>query len=87
MADPPPPLFLDQTEARKAEKKILETAPPFPPTLYVFERDNICQYKVYEKGTFPEWWFLNSYTCHQLNNYKQLKQFNKEMKGCFSKPL
>ena len=24
---PPPPLFLDQTEARRAEKKLLETAP------------------------------------------------------------
>ena len=26
---PPPPLFLDQTEARWAEKNILEDAPPF----------------------------------------------------------
>ena len=26
-ASPPPPLFLDQTEARRAEKKIFETAP------------------------------------------------------------
>ena len=25
---PPPSLFLDQTEARRAEKKILETGPP-----------------------------------------------------------
>ena len=26
----PPPLFLDQTEAQRAQKKILETAPPSP---------------------------------------------------------
>ena len=29
----PPPLFLDQTEARKAEKRFLETAPTTPPPL------------------------------------------------------
>ena len=28
---PPPPLFLDQTEARRAEKLCLETGPPPPP--------------------------------------------------------
>ena len=31
MTDPgeaPPPIYLDQTEARKAEKKFLETGPP-----------------------------------------------------------
>ena len=26
--EPPPPLFLDQTEARRAEKIVSETAPP-----------------------------------------------------------
>ena len=46
---PPHALFLDQT------KKFLETAFYSPrPTLYVFERDNIWQYQVYEKVSFPE---------------------------------
>ena len=37
VADPgeggPPPLFLDQNEARKAAKKIFEAVPPPPPPL------------------------------------------------------
>ena len=33
-----PPLFLDQTEARRAEKKNLETTPPLPPYLRVWMR-------------------------------------------------
>ena len=37
-ASPPPHLFLDQTEARRAEKKFFETAPPpsLPPYLRVW---------------------------------------------------
>ena len=34
LGDPAPPLFLDQTEARRAEKFFLETAPPPSPPPY-----------------------------------------------------